>query len=73
MRVRESTEKIMPVTQLELQNFTEYVTEQIADDNAPSLEQCLNRWRAEREREVTIASGRGRRRCRSRSFTGRSG
>lgn len=46
----------MPVTELELQNFTEYVTEQIAGDNAPSLEQCLNRWRAEREREETIAA-----------------
>ncbi|MFQ5731829.1 MAG: hypothetical protein ACE5KM_07730 [Planctomycetaceae bacterium] len=46
----------MPVTDQELQSFTRFVSEQMEQDNALSLEQCLDRWRAQQERAETIAA-----------------
>ena len=47
----------MPVTELELQSFTRFVAERMKSvGNDLSLEACLQRWRAEQEREETIAA-----------------
>jgi len=45
----------MPVTELELQSFTEFVSRQMQHQSAASLEECLEQWRAERERDEVIA------------------
>lgn len=46
----------MPVTELELKSFTEFVSAQMELDDTLSLELCLDRWRAEQERAETIAA-----------------
>jgi len=46
----------MPVTESELQSFTEFVSRQMENQSALSLEECLEQWRAEQERAETIAA-----------------
>ena len=44
----------MPVTEMELKSFTEFVSELMEGDNTLSLEECVHRWRAEQEREELL-------------------
>jgi hypothetical protein len=45
----------LPVTLAEIDSFSGFVRAKLRQDEpAPSLEECLEMWRAEREREETI-------------------
>lgn len=46
----------MPTTFEEIESFRRFAQEQVHhSDPAPTLEECLEMWRAAREREETIA------------------
>jgi hypothetical protein len=44
----------MSVTEMELKSFNEFVAEQMENGNTLSLEQCFDRWLAERERQELL-------------------
>jgi predicted transcriptional regulator len=47
----------MPTTLDEIERFSRFAQERVhQSDPPPTLEECLEMWRAEREREETVAS-----------------
>lgn len=46
----------MPATHEEIQQFSRFAAQRVQQgDQIPSLEECLRQWRAEQERDATVA------------------
>ena len=46
----------MQVTLEELESFSQFASQQLHQEAAPSLEECVRQWRAERELQATVST-----------------